>query len=42
MQDGTYASHGHVLWIGFLVDFAIAASVSTIATWAWHSKKLSK
>jgi hypothetical protein len=42
MQDGTYASHGHILWIGFLVDFAIAASVSTIAMWAWHSKKFSK
>ena len=25
-----------------LVDFAIAASVSTIAMWAWHSKKFSK
>ena len=42
MQDGTYASHGQVLWIGFLVDFAIAASVSTIAMWVWHSKKFSK
>jgi len=42
MQDGTYASHGHILWIGFLVDFAIAASFSTIAMWAWHSKKFSK
>jgi len=42
MQDGTYASHGHLLWIGFLVDFAIAASVSTIAMWVWHSKKFSK
>ena len=42
MQDGTYASHGQVLWIGFLGDFTIAASVSTIAMWVWHSKKFSK
>jgi hypothetical protein len=33
MQDGTYATHGHVLWIGFLGNFAIAVSVSAFALW---------
>jgi prepilin signal peptidase PulO-like enzyme (type II secretory pathway) len=42
MQDGTYATHGHVLWMGFLGDFAIAGSVSAFALWVWPSKKVSK
>jgi|HubBroStandDraft_4_1064222.scaffolds.fasta_scaffold269875_2 hypothetical protein len=42
MQDGTYATHGRVLWMGLLGDFAVAVSVSTAALWAWHSKKVSK
>ena len=42
MQDGTYATHGHVLWMGFVADFAIAVSVSTFAMWVWHTKKVSK
>jgi len=42
MQHGTYGTHGHVLWMGFLVDFAIAISVSTFAMLVWPRKKVSK
>jgi len=42
MQDGTFSTHGHVLWVGFLGDFAIAVGVSIFAVWVGHSKKVSK
>jgi len=42
MQDGTYATHGHVLWMGFLGDFAIAVSVSAFAVWVWNRRKVSR
>jgi hypothetical protein len=42
MQDGTYATHGHVLWMGFLGDFAIAVSVGTFTVWFCRSRKVSK
>jgi hypothetical protein len=42
MQEGTYATTGHVLWMGFIGDFAIAATVSLTAMWVWRRKDRSK
>ena len=42
MQDGTYSTHGHVLWMGFLGDLAVAVSVSTLTVWFWRRRKVSK
>ncbi len=42
MQDGTYATHGHILWMGFLGDLALAATVSLFAVWVWLRKVRSK
>jgi hypothetical protein len=38
VQDGTYGTHGYMLWMGLLGDFAIALSVSTFAVGVWHIK----
>jgi hypothetical protein len=38
MYEGTYSTHGHVIWIGFLGDFAIAITVSLFAIWVWRQK----
>jgi hypothetical protein len=35
MQDGTYATRGCILWIGFLGDLVIAVSVSALTVWFW-------
>ena len=34
MQDGTFGTHGHMMWSGFVADYAIALGTSMIATWA--------
>ncbi|MFZ0419111.1 MAG: hypothetical protein WAM04_13515 [Candidatus Sulfotelmatobacter sp.] len=42
MQDGTYATRGHFLWLGFLGDIALAATVATSVVWMWRPRKTSK
>jgi hypothetical protein len=42
MQDGTYATHGHVIWSGLIGDFAITLAISTGAAWVWRKRKVSK
>jgi len=42
MQDGTYATTGHFLWLGFFGDLAIAATITTLAVWIWRNRKVSK
>ena len=36
MQDGTYATHGHVIWLGFLGDLTVATLVTTFAVLIWR------
>jgi hypothetical protein len=33
MQDGTYATRGHFIWLGLVADFAIPLGIATLATW---------
>jgi hypothetical protein len=40
MQDGTYGTHGHLIWPGFIGDFALAFCISTLAAWLWGRKKV--
>ena len=42
MQDGTFTTKGHVLWVGLIADFAIAVTVSAAVLWLWRSVKFSK
>jgi hypothetical protein len=42
MQDGTYATHGHFIWLGFVADFAISLGITTLATWVLSRKRFSK
>jgi hypothetical protein len=42
MQDGAFATKGHVIWLGFLGDFAIALTVSAVALWIWHGRRAPK
>lgn len=42
MEDGTYGTHGHVIWLGFIGDFALALCVSTVVAWTWAKRKTSK
>ena len=42
MQEGTFATLGHFIWLGFLGDCAVALAVSTLAVWMWCSRKVSK
>jgi hypothetical protein len=42
MQDGTYGTHDHIIWPGFIGDFALALCVSTLAAWMWERRKVSK
>jgi len=42
MQEGMYATHGRVLWMGLLGDFGIAVSFSELTVWFWPSRKASK
>jgi hypothetical protein len=42
MQDGTYATHGHFIWLGFVGDLAIPLGITTLATWVLGRKRFSK
>jgi len=37
-----YGTHGHVIWPGFIGDFALALCISTLAVWMWERGKVSK
>jgi prepilin signal peptidase PulO-like enzyme (type II secretory pathway) len=39
MQDGTYATHGRMLWTGLLVDSAAALVIAALAVVIWHRKR---
>jgi hypothetical protein len=41
MQEGTYASHGRFIWLGFVGDFAIPLGITTAATWVLSRKRFS-
>ena len=41
-QEGTYATHGHFIWLGFVVDFAIPLGISALAVWFFTGKRFSK
>jgi len=36
MQEGTFATLGRFIWIGFLGDCAVAFSISMLAVWLWR------
>jgi hypothetical protein len=43
MQEGTYATHGHIIWRGLAADCAVALGFGTMAIWVlwrgahcWH------
>ena len=42
MQDGTYATRGHFIWLGFVADFAISLGITTLATLVLSRKRFSK
>ncbi len=42
MQEGTFATLGHFIWLGFLGDCAVAVAVSTSAVWMWPKPRVSK
>ncbi len=42
MQDGTYATRGHFIWLGFVADFAIPLGITTLATLVLSRKRFSK
>jgi hypothetical protein len=42
MQDGTYATHGHFIWQGFIADIAIPLGITTMATWVLSRKRFAK
>ena len=42
IQDGTFGTRGHVIWPGFIGDFAFALCISTLAVWMWGKGKVSK
>ena len=42
MQDGTYATQGHFIWLGFVADFAFSVGITTLATWVLSRKRFSK
>ncbi|HVR22478.1 MAG TPA: hypothetical protein VMU26_04090 [Candidatus Polarisedimenticolia bacterium] len=42
MQDGTYGTHGHFIWLGFVADFAIPLGVTTLAKSVLSRKRFSK
>ena len=39
MQEGTYGTVGHTLWLGFLGDFAIAFGISVLVVSVWQMRK---
>jgi hypothetical protein len=39
VQEGTYATHGHFLWPGFIGDFTIAFAISALAIVRFTRKK---
>ena len=41
-QDGTFASHGHMLWGGLFFDLLISFAFSGGVVWLWNRRKLSK
>jgi hypothetical protein len=36
MQDGTYSTMGHTIWLGLLGDCAIALLLSGLIVWMWR------
>jgi hypothetical protein len=42
MHDGTYATHGRMIWTGLLVDSAIALMIAALVVLAWHRKRVLK
>lgn len=38
MQDGTYATHGRMIWTGLLVDSAAALVIAVLVVFIWHRK----
>ncbi len=38
MQDGTYWTHGHFIWLGFLGDLTVATLVPAFAALIWRRK----
>jgi hypothetical protein len=42
MQEGTFATLGHFIGLGFLGDSAVALAVSALAVWMWPRPRISK
>ena len=42
MRDAAFVGKGHLLWPGFLGDFAIPIAVTALAVWLWPGRKGSK
>lgn len=40
MQGGTYGTHGHVIWPGFVADFSIALCIGILVVWIVAHRKL--
>jgi hypothetical protein len=41
-QEGTYATSGHFIWLGFIGDIAIPLGFSTMAMWVLGRNRVSK
>ena len=37
-QEGTYGTHGHFIWLGFVGDMAIPLGFATLATWVFSRR----
>lgn len=40
MQEGTYSTHGHVIWLGFAADFSIALAIGLLCVSVFAQRKL--
>jgi hypothetical protein len=40
-QEGLYATHGHIIWLGLIGDLAVAVGISACAVWLWYRARIS-
>jgi hypothetical protein len=41
-EDGTYATHGHTIWTGFVADYVIAVGICTFTVWMYKRLRTSR
>jgi hypothetical protein len=41
-QEGTFATLGHFIWLGFLGDYSIALAITVIVIWLWRLRQAGK